>query len=142
MKYEMSSQDKAFLTLALKVASGHATTPQRIELEKLIRDQPRYRKDFKRLNEGLTDEKQNQFWISAIRVLLKIADPAEAKMIESLKETDPGQWGEFQDAVEFLTILASRQEAMKTMKIQPMPAHIREDVLSGLKAWRTRRGRP
>lgn len=141
MKFEMSSQDKAFLTLASKVVSGHATAKEQIDFEKLLSDQPHYRREFRGLDRELWHERQQQFWLSAVRVILKIANPEEAKMIESLKETDPKQWDKYQDAVQFLEVLASRAESIKTMKIQPMPAHVREELLTGLEASRKRRGR-
>lgn len=141
MKFEISSQDKAFLTMASKIISGNATASERSEFEQMIRSQPRYTKQFQQLNRELRHDNQNQFWVSVVRVILKVADPAEVKMIESLKETNPDQFEQYQEAVEFLVVLASREKALKTMKLQPMPTHVREKALADLKASRERRGR-
>ena len=141
MKFEMNFQDKAFLTLALKIVSRHATAKEKTDFERLLRDQPHYRQEGRRLDRELRHDHQHQFWLSAVRVILNVASPEEVKMIESLKETDPEQWDKYQDAVEFLEVLASRAESIKTMKIQPMPARVREELFAGLKATRTRRGR-
>lgn len=137
----MSSQDRAFLTLASKVVGGHATAKEKIDFERLLIDQPSFRQEFRRFEEELRYDRQQEFWLSAVRVILKVASAEEVKMIRSLKETDPKQWEKYQDALEFLEVLAARAESIKTMKVQPMPAPVREELLAGLKATRIRRGR-
>jgi hypothetical protein len=140
MKFEMSSQSRVFLTMASKVVSGHATAKEKLDFERLLIDQPRYRQEFRRFDRELRYDHEQEFWLSAVRVILKVASAEEVKMIKSLKETDPEQWEKCQDAVEFLEVLASREESLKTLKIQPMPARVREEMLAGLKASRMRRG--
>ncbi|MCY2924804.1 MAG: hypothetical protein NT031_05095 [Planctomycetota bacterium] len=141
MRFEMSSQDRAFLTLASKVVGGHATAKEKIDFERLLIDQPSFRQEFRRFEEELRYDRQQEFWLSAVRVILKVASAEEVKMIRSLKETDPKQWEKYQDALEFLEVLAARAESIKTRKVQPMPAPVREELLAGLKATRIRRGR-
>jgi len=139
MKFEMNFQDKAFLKLAAKVASSQATAEEQLDLEKLLHDHPRYEPEFLQLKQELRQDHKASLWLSALRVMLKTADPKEIKNIAALKQADPEQWREYQDAKEFTEALASREESVKTMKIQAMPDHVRKELLARLKASREHR---
>ena len=131
MKIDMATQDKAFLKLAAKDASGQATSDEQFALEKLLQDHPRYRREFRELMREL--QKDSDLGIFALRVVLGKASPNEVKKIKALKQSAPEQWNEYQDAVNFLKDIASQKESTKSTKIQPMPEHVRKELQAKLK---------
>lgn len=132
MNFEINSQDKAFLKLAAKVATGQAADDEKARLESLIRDQPRYVREFGKLQREFANDMKADLRISALKIMLGKAKPAEIKAIAALKQAHPEHGDTYQDAVDFLQNLATREDSKKTMKIQPMPDRVRKELQSKL----------
>jgi ATP-dependent helicase/DNAse subunit B len=132
MKFDMKPQDKAFVKLAQKVAAGKSSSKDQVELESMMRQNPELREEFSELQRNLLDEKTADFWAVAVRVMVGTASKKEAKQIESLRTENPKQWEKYQDAVDFLDAMASRHEAVKDRKIEPMPPDVRKELLRQL----------
>ena len=138
MKFEMSSQHKKFLVLAMKVASNQATPNEHTDLENLVKENPNYQHEFGQLKREFENEAEQEIMVSALRMALGTATPKETKMIESLEQSQPDQWEKVQDAFGFLEALASRAESAELVKPQPMPPKVRNELLASLKAVRER----
>ncbi len=132
MKFDMKSQDKAFLRLAERVAAGKESGKDRDELESMMKENPELGEEFDKLQRNLSDELASEFWSVAVRVMVGTASPDEVNRIESLKTTDAKQWEKYQDALDFINSMASLRNPPKNPKIEPMPPHVRKELLRQL----------
>lgn len=137
MRFDMRPEDKAFLRLAEKVAAGKGSRNDRDELKIIMKENPELGEEFDKLRRNLDDEMAAEFWSVAVRVMVGTASPEEVNQIESLKTTDPHQWEEYQDALDFVNAMASLRESPKSPKIEPMPPHVRKELLRQLRLEKT-----
>ena len=132
MKFDMKPPDKAFLKLAERVAAGKGSGKDRVELESMMKENPELREEFAELQRNLLDEETAEFWAVAVRVMVGTSSKAEVKQIESLKTDDQKQWGKYQDALDFINAMSSRHDSPESRKIEPMPPHVRKELLRQL----------
>ncbi len=138
MKFDMKPKDKAFLKLANKIAAGRGTGQDRVELEAMMKENPELRDEFGALQRNLRDEETAEFWAVAVRAMVGAAIPEEVKQIESLKTTDLERWEKYQDALDLINAMASRHDSLKSRKIEPMPLHVRKELLRQLSLEKTK----
>ena len=132
MKFDMKPQDKTFLKLAEAVAAGEGSSKDRAELKLMMQDDAELQVEFAQFQENLRDERLAEFWSVAVRVMVGTARPEEVQQIESLKTSDPERWEKYLAALEFMDAMASRPDSANSLKTEPMPSYVRQNLLSEL----------
>jgi hypothetical protein len=134
MAIELKPEERGFLSLACKVASGHATAEEKKQLDGLLAERPELKQRLKDIERHFTVDQENELMEEFIRVLVGTASGPESAKVMELRTTAPKKWQQFvrfRAALERLIDppLASDVEAAVNA---PMPERVRERLLREL----------
>jgi len=110
MLFEIRQESRAFLELAGKAVQGTMKPHEQQQFDRLLKDHPDFRPQFRQLQQEVKEAKHDQLWERGLRVLLRVPHPDDRAFLESVRDDEPEAWEDFLRGAYVLKVMA---ESMK-----------------------------